>query len=88
MLGANVELPTLTGPVRLKIPSGSHAHQKLKLKGKGLPKREGGYGDQFAILEIIIPSTCSPEERHYYEQLSKMSHSDPRQHLMEEAKNA
>ncbi|NKB82259.1 MAG: hypothetical protein GKS05_10315 [Nitrospirales bacterium] len=33
ILGTDVELPTLTGTVRLKIPSGSHAHQKLKLKG-------------------------------------------------------
>lgn len=85
VLGADVQVPTLSGPVKMKIPPGSQAGQQLRLRGKGLPRRTGGHGDQLVRLEIRVPTTVSEEERHLYEQLSKGTHTDPRDHVLREA---
>ena len=85
VLGTEVQVPTLTGTVRLKIPAGSQPQQRMRLKGKGLPKRRGGHGDQLVILDIVTPSSPSPEELRLYEQLAKFDYSDPRSSLLREA---
>ena len=85
VLGTEVQVPTLSGSVRLKIPPGSQPQQRLRLKGKGLPKRTGGHGDQFVILEVVTPQTPSSEERQLYEQLATFEHPDPRSSLLREA---
>ena len=59
----------------------------MRMKGKGLPKRKGGHGDQFVVLDILTPKTVSPEEHHLYEQLAKFEHPDPRLSLLREATN-
>ncbi len=83
-LGTEIEVPTLSGPVRLKIPPGSQPQQRMRLKGKGLPKRKGGHGDQFVVLNIVIPKDSSPEEHKLYEQLASFEHPDPRSSLLQE----
>jgi len=85
VLGTDIQVPTLSGSVRLKIPPGSQPQQRLRLKGKGLPKRTGGHGDQFVILEVVTPQTPSSEERQLYEQLAPFEHPDPRSSLLREA---
>ena len=85
VLGTEVQVPTLSGPVRLKIPPDSQPNQRMRLKGKGLPQRAGGHGDQFVVLNIIMPTTTSPEDRQLYEQLAKADHPDPRASLLQEA---
>lgn len=87
-LGTEVEVPTMSGTVRLKIPPGSQARQKLRLKGKGLPTHSGTLGDQLVILDITIPPSCSEKERGLYEQLRKIDHPDPRAKLIREAMHA
>ena len=81
-LGADVMAPTLTEPVRVKIPPGSKADARLRLKGKGLPTASGGYGDLFLRLKIVMPSPISKEELAQYEQLSRLTHVDPRAELL------
>ena len=82
VLGTEVQVPTLSGPVRLKIPPDSQPQQRMRLKGKGLPQRTGGHGDQFVILNIVMPKTTSPEDRDLYEQLAKGDQPDPRSSLL------
>lgn len=86
-MGTDIPVPTLSGTVRLKIPAGSQSQQRMRLKGKGLPKRTGGHGDQFVILDIVTPETPSSEEQQLYEQLAKFDHPDPRSTLLREAAN-
>lgn len=81
-LGAEVMAPTLTEPVKVKIPPGSRADSKLRLKGKGLPTASGGHGDLFLTLQIVMPPSLSEEERALYEQLGKGRHGDPRAELL------
>jgi len=77
-LGAQVEVPTLEGRVTMKIPPGSKGGQKLRLAGKGLPKPGGGGGDLYAVLDIVVPSTLTEQEKKLYEQLRETSRFDPR----------
>lgn len=84
-LGADVMAPTLTEPVKVKVPPGSRAESKLRLKGKGLPTASGGHGDLFLTLQIVMPPSLSEEERRLYEQLGRRRYTDPRAELLASA---
>ena len=77
-LGAQVDVPTLDGTVRMKVPPGSQSGQKLRLAGKGLPKPGGGGGDLYAQLVIAVPATPTDREKALFEQLREASKFDPR----------
>jgi len=81
-LGAEVMVPTLTEPVRVKIPAGSRADSKLRLRGKGLPTAAGGHGDLFLVLQIVMPASLTEEERVLYAQLGRLRTGDPRADLL------
>jgi curved DNA-binding protein len=80
-LGAQIEVPTLEGMVKMKLPSGSKSGQKLRLAGKGLPKPGGGAGDLYALVMIVVPGSLTEREIQLYEQLRDVSRFDPRSHL-------
>ncbi|MBI3356804.1 MAG: hypothetical protein HY038_08555 [Nitrospirae bacterium] len=69
----------------MKIPAGSRADGKLRLKGKGLPTASGSNGDLFLTLQIVMPSSMSDDERKLYEQLAKQPHQDPREEVIAKA---
>ncbi len=60
VLGGTARVPTLDGAVELKIPPGTSGGRTFRLKGKGLPKKEGGAGDLLATVEIDL-GTPDPE---------------------------
>ncbi|MEH6414023.1 DnaJ C-terminal domain-containing protein [Pseudomonas sp. CGJS7] len=64
-LGASISVPTLGGPVELKIPSGSEAGRKLRLRGRGLPGTPAG--DQIVELEVLAPRPDNDAQREAYE---------------------
>lgn len=71
-LGATVSVPTLGGPVDLKIPANSEAGRKLRLRGRGLPGDPSGKhpsGDQLVELEVLAPRAHTPEQREAYERM-------------------
>ncbi len=80
-LGASVEVPTMAGAVKLKIPPGTHAGKQLRLAGRGLPNPRGGAGDQFAIVHVVVPTVLSEQEKALFEQLQAASSFDPRGHF-------
>ena len=77
-LGAKVHVETLSGEITVTIPPGSQSGQKLRIRGKGLPKKSGDPGDLFAELKIVVPRTLSTDERVLYERLRDGSNFDPR----------
>jgi curved DNA-binding protein len=77
-LGAAVDVPTLDGEVRMKVPAGSSSGQKLRLAGKGLPRPGGGAGDLYAALKIVLPRELTGEERRLFEELQAASKFNPR----------
>ena len=66
-LGATVSVPTLGGPVDLKIPADSEAGRRLRLRGRGLPGTGGAAdGDQIVELEVLAPRANTEAEREAY----------------------
>jgi len=77
-LGGNVTVPTLKGPVTVKIPAGSSSGRRIRLSGKGYPAKSGGRGHLYAELQIVVPSEASEEESELFEQLRSVSSFRPR----------
>ena len=76
--GATVPVKTLEGTVMLKVPAGSLAGQKLRLRGQGLRREDGSRGDLYAILEVVVPGSVGAEEKKLWEELGKKSGWQPR----------
>ena len=87
-LGATIEVPTLAGPVNLKVAAATNSGQQLRLGKRGLPKPGGGEGDLFALVKIIMPPELSEREKALFKELAEGSSFNPRRHLIEEAANA
>ncbi|HEX6262132.1 MAG TPA: molecular chaperone DnaJ [Actinomycetota bacterium] len=77
-LGAKVEVPTLNGPVTLKVPAGTPSGKTFRIRGRGIPKRRGGKGDLLATVKVAVPSKVSKKERELLEQLREVSGEGPR----------
>jgi DnaJ-class molecular chaperone len=61
VLGAKVAVPTPAGPVSVTILPGSNTGKILRLKGKGVPGRDGGRGDEYLTLQITLPDPPDPD---------------------------
>jgi DnaJ-class molecular chaperone len=72
-LGGKVPLVTPTGKLILHLPPGTPSGKKLKVRGKGLPKRDGGFGDLYARVRIVVPDRLSDEQRKLYEKLQNLN---------------
>jgi molecular chaperone DnaJ len=79
-LGANVEVPTLNGPVTLKVPAGTPSGKTFRVKGRGAP-RKGGRGDLLAKVQVDVPDKVSREEKELLRQLREVSKESPRKRL-------
>jgi len=78
-LGTQVKTPTPSGVVDLKIPAGSHAGSKLRLKGRGIPATPPG--DLYVTLEIALPPANDDKARAAYLALASAVPFNPRAHL-------
>lgn len=77
-LGAKITVPTLAGPVELKIPAGSQTGKRLRLKNRGFPGAPAG--DQYVLLSIYIPEPKTESQRELYQTMAKEMHDyNPRQ---------
>ncbi len=72
-LGADVEVPTLDGQEKLKIPAGTQPGKVFTLRGKGVPylRSNGRRGDQLVIVNVEIPEKLTKEQRALFEQLAE-----------------
>ncbi len=73
-LGATVDVPTLDGPHKLKIPAGTQPGKTFKLKGKGIPALGGGgRGDEHVHVQVEIPTHLSEEQRELLARFAELS---------------
>lgn len=72
LLGAEVQVPTLEGEVKLRIPEGSQGGRTLRMKGKGLNRKGGGRGDMLVRLDLRNPEQPDGETRRHYEALARL----------------
>ncbi len=72
-LGAEVEVPTLGGKVKVKIPEGTQSGKKMRLKGKGITRLGGyGMGDQIIHLNVETPTQLGAEQRELFSRLAEL----------------
>lgn len=71
-LGDKVRVPTLDGEVELTIPPGTQTGQTFRLRGKGVPHlRQNGRGDQYVVVQVVVPTRLTPEQRELFMKLSR-----------------
>ena len=72
VVGDKVSVPTPAGLIQLKIPAGIHNGQKLRLKDKGLKRKNGSFGDMFVRVKIDTPLEQSAEEVELYQKIFEL----------------
>jgi curved DNA-binding protein len=81
VLGGQIQVPTLDGPVKMTVPPGVRHGQRLRLANCGYPNDEGDRGDQIVELQIVTPKNPSPAEKELYEKLRQIETFNPRANL-------
>jgi len=72
-LGDEIDVNTLQGVMKLKIPPGTQSHTVMRLKGKGMPHlQHHGAGDHYVVIQVETPKNLSPEERTLLEYFSAL----------------
>jgi curved DNA-binding protein len=79
VLGTIIQARTFDGKVNIKVPPGARHGQKLRVRGKGLPRINGTAGDLFVKLNVSIPSASNERERQLWEDLAQKSAFHPRE---------
>jgi molecular chaperone DnaJ len=93
ILGGDAEVPTIDGRVRISIDAGTQSGKVMRLRGKGLPDVNGrGRGDIIIVVDVVIPTELTKEERKLVEQLSeqpnfKQTESKQDQDILSRMKN-
>ncbi|HLG14566.1 MAG TPA: molecular chaperone DnaJ [Blastocatellia bacterium] len=79
-LGARIEVPTVDGKARLRIPPGTQSGQKFRLRERGSPSlRAGGVrGDQFVEVKVTLPKVISEETKEMLQQFARHNRDNPR----------
>ena len=80
-LGAKIDVPTLDGPVKVKIPAGTQDGKKLRVKGRGAPRPKGGRGDLHVVVRVEVPQKLSRQEKDLLERFAEAHKDSPRRHL-------
>ena len=72
-IGDEIEVPTLTGKVRLRVPEATQTGTMFRIKGKGVPRLRGfGQGDQHVKVVIVTPAKLSERERELFKELASI----------------
>jgi DnaJ-class molecular chaperone len=78
VLGADVDVPTLSGQVAMTIPAGTQNNRLLRLSGRGLPQVKGkGSGDQYVRLIGQLPQNLSEKEKKLFKELATLRNGKP-----------
>lgn len=86
-LGARIDVPTLDGPVRLRVPAGTQSGQRFRIPGRGIgPATEGGaghHGDLLVDIEIVLPASLDEASKELLREFGRLNGADVRRHLFE-----
>jgi molecular chaperone DnaJ len=80
-LGTKVEVPTLNGGVKVRIPSGTPSGKTFRVRGKGINPERGRQGDLLVTVEVAVPQKVSKDEKRILEELAEHETEDIRSHL-------
>ncbi len=76
-LGATVEVPTPGGTTKIKLPARSRNGQVMKVRGRGAPKKGGGYGDLLATIRLRMPKRMDEELTELFREMRERHPYDP-----------
>ena len=79
-LGSAITVPSLSGPVTLKVPAGTRQGRTFRVKGKGIASGSST-GDLLVTVDVVVPAHLTDEQRKAVEALAKTLDESPRQHL-------
>jgi molecular chaperone DnaJ len=76
-----IEVPTLNGSTRIRVPAGTQSGKTMRLSGKGV-ETANGFGDLLVTVEVAVPTKLTDEQRNLLEALRDESQAEnPRAHL-------
>jgi len=81
VIGVDLRVPTLDGPVTLRVPPGTPSGRTLRARGKGVLRRDGSVGDLLVTVEVVVPKDLSAEARSALDSFAAASGPAPRAHL-------
>lgn len=82
LLGTEVEVPTINGRVKVKIPPETQNGSILRLRGLGIKDRKTGLaGDQLVKIRVVLPTHLEEKEKKLFQDLSAMRKDNPRSHM-------
>jgi len=79
-LGAVIQIPTLEGDTKIRVPAGTQGGTIMKVSGKGVETAKGS-GDLLVTIEVIVPTDLSDTQRELLETFSDDAPENPREHL-------
>jgi molecular chaperone DnaJ len=83
-LGTQVTVPTLDGPVTVKVPAGTSSGRTLRVRGRGVRRKDGTAGDLLVTVQVAVPQRLSSDAREALEKYAAATAGDdPRAHLQE-----
>jgi molecular chaperone DnaJ len=80
-LGTSVRVPTLDGTVTLRVPAGTPSGRTLRVRGRGVQRKDGTFGDLLATIEVVVPSDLDDDAREALEKYAATTPGNPRAHL-------
>lgn len=82
-LGDEIEVPTLHGKVKLKVPAGTQTGTKFRLKGKGVANVRGyGQGDQHIVVRVVTPTNLTENQKDIIREFAEVTGNRPDEHEM------
>ncbi|MGG4491801.1 molecular chaperone DnaJ [Metabacillus idriensis] len=80
-LGDEIEVPTLHGKVKLKVPAGTQTGTKFRMKGKGVANVRGyGQGDQHILVRVLTPTNITEKQKELIREFAEISGGRPDEH--------
>ena len=81
VLGATLDVPTPTGTVRMTVPKGANTGRVLRLRGKGVARKDGSRGDEYVALKVVLPEPPDTELEDFARRWEAGQKHDPRRGL-------
>lgn len=72
-LGAEIAVPSPTGPVTVKLPASSWGGRRMRLPGRGLPRKDGTHGNLYVVISLALPEKLSPQQLELFKKLKDLS---------------
>ena len=73
VLGAKIDVPSPDGPVRLRVPPGTQAGQRFRLRGRGVPTAQGGRGDLVVEARLVLPAMVDERSKELMREFGRLN---------------